>query len=196
MKKKKKTLFIISIALIAAPIVIAALFIFSFIWGLFISGHINAEYAEEVFIEDYELLSTVAQFLMDSGHASVNISRDDIANGEMHVFDIGRRVQIEDSDVLDALTTMKNRSRNVISIVSMRDNTIRFMRWAFFDHDRGIVFSIDGNEPTVQFMIMLESLSKPGWYYYESDFREWDTRRHNQSDNTTLTTHPTTYHQQ
>ena len=37
----------------------------------------------------------------------------------------------------------------------------------------GIVYSIDGAEPSMQILTKLEALDKDNWYYYESDFNEW-----------------------
>ena len=41
------------------------------------------------------------------------------------------------------------------------------------DNGGGIAYSIDNNKQVLQFLIKLEPLSIPQWYYYEEDFNEW-----------------------
>ena len=134
---------------------------------------IGFEQMEEIFVEDYELLDTVVQFLVGSDYENVSIRRGDIANGEMHVSGIGS-VPIEDVSVLEALEELANRG---YSVIIMSNNTIMFQRWATRDSGRGVAFSMDGNDPVLQFLTRLEPLPKPNWFYYEDDFREWQRRR-------------------
>ena len=37
----------------------------------------------------------------------------------------------------------------------------------------GIVYTIDGIKPSLQFLTKLEKLDRNNWYYYEADFNEW-----------------------
>jgi len=133
---------------------------------------IGFEQMEKIFIEDYELLETVVQFLEDSNYSSVILWREDVRNGEMRSG--GHNVQIKDAVALETLEELMNRR---YSVIAMSGNTIYFQRWATRDIGRGVAFSMDGNDPVLQFLTRLETLPNPNWFYYESDYREWQRRR-------------------
>ena len=174
-RPKKKLLAILFVCFAASFSLFVGILGLSFLGGFVAFGRpIGAEQMERIFVEDYELLETVTRFLVDSGHLSAHIRRSDIANGEIHVFDVGSNVQIEDTNTLEALEELVSRG---YSVIVMSDNAIRFQRWSSRDIGHGIVFSIDGNAPELHALTRLEPLPKPSWYYYESNFRVWNSMR-------------------
>ena len=63
--------------------------------------------------------------------------------------------------------------RKKYKAITKYNNYISFLMWTWFtDAGKGIVYSIDGREPDVQYLTKLEPLDRPGWYYYESDFNK------------------------
>jgi len=151
--------------------------ILGLIGGFFLSGRhippINHEQMKEIFNEDYELLVIVRDYFINSRHA--NLQRlTTHERGE--VFSGGIRRMIEDVEVVEAIDLLESRG---YSVIGRRGNTIHFLRWSIRNAGRGVVYSIDGSEPTesdLDFLTRLEPLSVPGWYYYEEDVREWRQR--------------------
>ena len=45
------------------------------------------------------------------------------------------------------------------------------------DFRSGIAYSINEEEPTIEYLTNLVPLSEAGWYFYEADYNEW--RLHN-----------------
>lgn len=58
-------------------------------------------------------------------------------------------------------------------VINKHGNAISFQLNSTLDMGAGIVYSIDGAEPSMQILTKLEALDKDNWYYYESDFNEW-----------------------
>ena len=155
-------------------IAIALYLLYGFIAGLIIGGAfhpaISSERMERIFEEDYDLLVIVRNYLENSTHESVYI-HNSMEHGEISIR--GRRVEIEDVEVVEAISTLWSRGYRVIG---KRGNTVHFQRWSNRHNGRGIVYSIDGTEPTdadLQYLTRAEPLSVLGWYYYEEDVREW-----------------------
>jgi len=103
-----------------------------------------------------------AQFLADSPYESIHLWRGEMERGEMIVFDVGR-IEFEDNDVVEAFRELANRRYNVII---KEGNTITFQRWANRHEGWGVAFSLDGNEPAYRSIVIVESLSRPSWYFY------------------------------
>ena len=66
------------------------------------------------------------------------------------------------------------------NVIDKENNVISFQRFSTLDAGKGIAYSIDGHIPdqnSIQFLTKIEQLSEEGWYYYESDFNEWNNRQ-------------------
>ena len=163
-KKKIEAIFFIIIGCVVVVYLVAS------IWGLVASGfaadvfnpRINHRRMERIFTNDYELLSTVVDYFLESGHTEIRIS----TNTEKGFISVGGdRVAINDETVVDVIYVLQNRR---YSVILMYGNTIRFQRWANLNSGRGIAFSIDGAEPSAAIITRTEPLSKSNWYYYWS----------------------------
>ncbi len=140
------------------------------IGGGFFNSPIGKEKMETIFTKDQELLTNVTNYLTNSGYDTVYIPST-MESGEMS--NAGTTVKIDDIEVATTINTLKKRGYSVIG----RDgNTIHFQRWANLDNGCGIAYSINGNEPTLQFLTKLEPMTEPNWYYYEENYNEWRTR--------------------
>jgi len=143
------------------------LLVSSLIIGGVFSQPIGKEKMVKIFDEDHELIAIVTNYLANSGYEKVYIPST-TESGEMS--NSGTSVKIDDVEVVEAINTLKKRG---YSVIGKDSNTIHFQRWSNLDNGRGIAYSINGNEPTLQFLTKLEPLSEPNWYYYEEDFNEW-----------------------
>jgi len=145
--------------------------------GMF-SGHPSYEKAEKMFAEDYEELSSIASYFIALEYGRVSIPND-IEAGMMSV-DYTGNVKIEDVSVIRAIATLLGHGYQDMDKMG---NAVRFQRWSIFECRSGIVYSIDGTVLTadgsdgLDYLTRLESLSEPGWYYYEEDYNEWRVRR-------------------
>ena len=169
--------------------VLAAVIIAAILWsakpivgGIIIGGGgifnfpIGKEKMETIFEKDQELLVVITNYFVDSGFENIYIY-DDMETGEISIN--GEHIIVNDAKVVEAISTLKSRN---YSVISKNGNTIIFQRWSNLDNGRGITYSVDGNEPEVQFLTRLEHLSEPNWYYYEEDFNEWRIREQSKGD--------------
>ncbi len=124
------------------------------------------------FIQDYDDIITVAEYLNNSFYSSVYISKSNIIKGQMFTGINTRHVKIEDKEISKVLQRLM--IKRGYRYIGKSDNTIRFTQWAFGDEERGIAYSVNAEEkPTVQYLTKLEPLSEAGWYYYEADYNVW-----------------------
>jgi len=143
---------------------------------MFIGGcaALTMEKMENFFDKDYDLLSEMVTYMTNLEYESISINNKE--SSEMSV-DSSTRIAIEDTDIIKVINKLKSLG---YSTISKGDNAISFLRWSNMDNGRGVVYSIDGNEPssdyTLPFLTKLEPLSKPNWYYYEEDYNEWRIR--------------------
>lgn len=89
-------------------------------------------------------------------------------------------VSISDEDVSEEIRLLFRRGYRVIS----KDKYIVvFQRWDNLDSGRGIVYSIDGSDPSnseeLPFLIEIKPLTEDSWYFYIEDFSEWRRRNSN-----------------
>jgi len=190
---KKKNILIIA-ASVAGFFVIAYI-IYYIVAVLIISGafsqKIDNKRMEEIFIEDYEILTTVVDYFIDSGHTSIHIWPDK-DNGFISVDSGKQSVSFNDTNIVSIIESLKAKG---YSVIGRSDNIIFFQRSTRGRHfGNGIVYSIDGVEPNygvnprdplygstaaptqIMYLTKLEPLSKPNWYYYEEDYKEWQLR--------------------
>jgi len=171
---KKKTIYCISFFVASVAIVFGLIVTMgAFMSGAAFNPRINSRQMERIFMEDYELLSIVTQFLKSPTHEGSSVTRDSLERGEMFTA-TGYRIKILDDEILSVLKDLLNRG---YSNIGTEGNTIWFLRWSMLDHGRGIARTIDGSDPNLFFLTHFEPLSKPGWFYYEENFNEW--RRQN-----------------
>ena len=132
---------------------------------------------EEIFLENYDDFTLVTEYLLDYGREEVYIED---SGGTMHA---GlERIDIADEAVADAVVRLWRIGCSSIA-KDESDNSIAFeLWWCSQDKACGVAFSINGEEPTVQFMTEREALQKDGWYYYVEDYHSWRIQRQSADD--------------
>lgn len=100
--------------------------------------------------------------IYDEGDYGTWYVKNDNVNGVMN---------IENNDIVDTLSELFNKRK--YQVIAKDGNTISFQLWANLDAGSGIAYSIDGSEPTLQFLTKSEKMDKENWYYYEENFNEW-----------------------
>lgn len=150
----------ILISIIIILIVVFLVYFSPILKGIYISGIFSCS-VDESRIENefgkYEVLfSTVNEYLIASNKETIYIPEENN--------------NITEKDVLKAIKSLKR--IGYYSIIKDND-AISYLRWAKLDEGRGLVYSINGNEPILQFSTKIEPLPEKNWYYYEEDFNEW-----------------------
>jgi len=187
---KKKNIVIITASVVGFLIVSYAIYkiVAILIIGGALSPRIDNEKMEEIFIEDYEILTIVVDYFVNSGQTSIHI-RTDKYNGFMSVDSMKQNIYVNDINFINAVETLRDKGYSVIERI---DNIIIFQRSTRGRHfGNGIAHSIDGVEPNygvnprnplygstemptqIMYLTKLEPLSKSNWYYYEDDYYEW-----------------------
>ena len=189
---------IVIVAALVAGFLVVAYIIYNIVAALIIGGafspRVDEERMGEIFIEDYEMLMIIVNCFIDSGHTSIHIwpDKDD---GFMSVDSGKQNISIDNTNVVSIIGTLKTKG---YSVIGRSDNIMFFQRSTRGRHfGNGIAYSIDGVEPNygvsprdplygsaaaptqIMYLTKLEPLSKPNWYYYEEDFKEWQLQNKN-----------------
>lgn len=130
---------------------------------------------EKYFERDKADFAIITEYIINTGYSYISINKSNIEKGMMFTGADTRNKKIEDEMVVKALDRLlKKRGYHVIG---KNDNTVFFQKWAMLEEDRGIAYSINGEDkPSIEFLTKLEPLSENGWYYYEADYNKWRNR--------------------
>lgn len=170
MKKSKIIKYFILIAVLPAVL----------IWGItsVIIASVtppDKEKMEQHFQRDKETLTVVVDYLNDLDYPFVSISKSNIKTGEMFTGAYTEYQKIDDEAIVKAMKKLLNIGK--YSVIGKSNNTVYFQKWSFIQKERGIAVALNkDSRPVVEFLIKSESLSEPGWYYYEADYEEY--RKH------------------
>lgn len=173
MMRKKQFVIKITFVILAAlgGIVVTKKFLSTILAGLLIGGiffpALSPEFAEKNYQKDKESLLLVCNYFIDSKYDNIYVPFS-LESGMISIS--GQHVKIENMEVSQAIDTLK---RKGYSVIGKKANTIYFQIWSNLDAGRGIAYSLDGEQITLQFLTKSEPLSEENWYYYEEDFNEW-----------------------
>ena len=137
-----------------------------FLGGAF-SPRIDKEAMNEILVEDYELLVTVAGFLASLDHDSVSIDHE--TEAVMVVQEQSRDIPFCDGDgeFADAIAMLK--SIGYWSI-GKNNNGVYFQRRVGQEGIVGLIYSLDGEIPIHARLHIrrIEPLSQDGWFHFET----------------------------
>ena len=127
---------------------------------------------EKYFKRDNADIILITDYFIDSSNPEIYVRKSDFKDGKILTGDNMLYEKIENEAVIKAIGRIFKKQG--YSVIGKNNNTIYFQKWSMFEEDRGIAYSINGNDkPIVEFLTKLEPLSKNGWYYYEADYNEW-----------------------
>ena len=130
---------------------------------------------EKIFKRDNSDIVLITDFLLDADYPLISIRGSDFKGGMMFTGANTRNVKIEDDAVVKALNRLFQKQG--YREIGKNDNTIYFQKWAMFEENRGIAYSVHKEDkPAIEFLTELERLSENGWYYYKADYNEWRNR--------------------
>jgi len=134
--------------------------------GTLFNPRISPERMDEIFIEDYELLSTVTNFLANLEYKDIFIPYEMMT--EMIVStQVRSDVPISSTRVVMALLALQNQG---YWSIGKRNNGVYFQRRVGEYGQTGLIYSLDGNVPvhTIQHMGVIEPLVSNRWFYFET----------------------------
>lgn len=129
--------------------------------ALFIGGAFEPPMTPKIAQRDYnkykEEFNVVAQYISNNNIRDFYINAND-------------DIDISDESAYKALSSLIKAGYSPIGI---EENTLYFQKYATLDCGKGIMYSIDGELPYMQFLTDTKGLSTEDWYYYEDDFNKW-----------------------
>ena len=141
----------------------------------------NKEKAMDKMNEDWKEISLVTDFLIQTDQTLVVLERGDGIKYSRHEISGGEIFPNNDTAEYTAAKHLVLKRK--YKAITKHKNYVKFLMWTrFTDVGKGIVYSIDGRKPDVQYLTKLEPLDRPGWYYYESDFNEWKSQNRGQGN--------------
>ena len=160
---KIKSIFIILITL--GGLIVVKKVLSTILSGLLIGGAfspaLSPESAEKNYQKDKESLLLISNYFIDSKYDDIYVPLS-LESGVISVD--GQHIKIEKMEVIQAIDALK---RKGYSVIGKEDNTIYFQKWSNLDAGRGIAYSLDGKQITLQFLTKFEPLS-------EENFNEWE----------------------
>lgn len=179
----KKIIKIISIILVACIVILLVCGIILYMWLRTLFPYSSQQEIEKEFYKNYEAISELTSYIENTGFVNINIQDTDyiyddgnygtwyVQSGDANdTANDGRKEIGDDKVVKELLHLFKDKKYQGINKAG---NAISFQLNSTLDMGAGIVYSIDGTEPSMQILTKLEALDKDNWYYYESDFNEW-----------------------
>lgn len=161
----KKVGFILTFSFIVIVVGALCFFILSFLPP-------DKDKMAEYFARDKNELILVAQYFENIDYSYIYIDKSRCEKGMMFTGPYTRDKEIEDTTVIKVLKDLlKNRGYHVVG----RDgNTVFFQKYSVLGSERGITYSINGeDDPVVEFVVKLDKLEDDGWFYYEADYEEF-----------------------
>ena len=191
-KKRKKTILAVGIIVVVALVMIS-FFPTSIPHTFFAPSKSQIEWMN---VRDKRLLTSVAEYFIESGYESISIRESDYIynndkKGYMYVEPISDnsrklvRIEIEDPKVnenIELLLRWKGYGN-----IGKNENTIYFEPSNMFRSNRGIACTIDGERPQMAYLVDYKLISGEHWYYYKENYEEhklirrqilWETGQH------------------
>lgn len=166
---------------VAIVIIVCGIILYMWLRTLF--PYSSQQEIEKEFYKNYEAISELTSYIENTGFVNINIQDTDyiyddgnygtwyVQSGDANDAANNGRKEIGDDKVVKELLRLFKEKR--YQVINKHGNAISFQLNSTLDMGAGIVYSIDGAEPSMQILTKLEALDKDNWYYYESDFNEW-----------------------
>ena len=104
-----------------------------------------------------------------------------ISDNNIRDFYINKSYEIEVSDE-KVRKALEDLMRAGYSPIGIEKTTVYFQKYATLDCGKGILCSLDGAPPYLQFLTDTKALDAENWYYYEDDYNEWRVRHRKNSN--------------
>lgn len=181
---KCKTKIIISICIIIAAIItLLSLSVLAYF------GAVNFPFSTKIiYYINYKDFNRISEYIQKLPYDEISIQSADFLfpedgkYGMMRVYnnEPDGYIKIEDEEIVNILNKLFTKS--YCGPIIKNTNSIIFQHWTRFRYaDGGVVYSIDGTEPSLDYQSKLVPLKAKNWYYYESDYIEWKNNNSQQN---------------
>ncbi len=145
----------------AIGIMLVLLIVFiGFLPVLYIGGAFSPRVTPSVAQRDYNKyeneFNIVAKYISDNEIEDFYINKEEFES-----------FSTSDTEVYHAINTLIKAKYCTIGI---EENTLYFQKYATLNCGKGIMYSLDGKQPYLQFLIDAKNLSEENWYYYEDNY--------------------------
>lgn len=176
----RKINFIIKIIIVILGV--CGIIIFMWLRSLF-GPYSSQQKIEKEFYKNYETILEITSYIEKAGYVNINIQGTDyiyddgnygtwyVQSGNANDTVNDGRKEIGDDKIIKELSHLFKDKK--YQVINKNGNAISFQLSSNLDMGAGIVYAIDGIEPSLQFLTKLKKLDKNNWYYYEEDFNEW-----------------------
>lgn len=180
MNNKVKIPLIIGITVVALAL-IAVIIYYSVILSAFAPAAVSKDAMEKELTKNMESITAIIAYAQTFGNQDVDITDTDYIYSDSKSWhtiyvssdtDVGEPVTVTDANVLDTLDYLFKQCH--YQNINKSGNTIYLQRWAAIRYkSAGIAYSLNGEEPKIDYATKIEPLSEKDWYYYETDVNAW-----------------------
>lgn len=130
---------------------------------------------EKEFAQNEEDIIEITEFMVKSKYTNI-VVWDTSEKGKWVAYCddeklgmVGGEVPIGNKDISEKINLLFKEKH--YQNIHKSGNSIVFQRWSNLGNNSGgLVYSIDGNYPKIDFISKYEIFNKANWYYYETDF--------------------------
>lgn len=159
MNKKIKCLTILMVIGIVLVFIIALYFFPALYIGGAFSPNMTPNIAQRDYNKYEKEFNILAEYISDNEIKDFRMNKEEF-----------RDFSTPDMEVYNAINTLIKAKYRQIGI---EENTLYFQKYATLDCGKGIMYSLDGELPYLQFLTDVQKLSAKNWYYYEDDYNKW-----------------------
>lgn len=173
--------FIKAFFIVLCIIIFIIFIIISLIMILFQEPH-SAKMMEKEFAQNEEDIIEIAEFMVISKYTNI-VVWDTSEKGKWIAYCddeklgmVGGEVPIGNNDISEKINLLFKEEH--YQNIHKSGNAIVFQRWSNLGNNSGgLVYSMDGNYPEIDFISKCEILDKSNWYYYETDFEKFTSKQ-------------------
>ena len=135
---------------------------------------LSAQATKRDFNKNYSDIVIVTNYFLDSEYSYINVWNTSESGTMFTGLETGK-VKIDDSQVIASISTLFKRG---YSVIRKTDDAIYFQRSTRgTDFGSGVVYSADSKTFGIENLTRIEALSIDKWYYYESDFNVYESKK-------------------
>jgi len=171
----------VKIPLIIGITVVVLALIAVIICNLSFLSAVQKDTMEKELTKNMESITAIIAYAQTFGNQDVDITDTDYIYSDSKSWhtiyvssdtDVGEPVTVTDANVLDTLDYLFKQCH--YQNINKSGNTIYLQRWAAIRYkSAGIAYSLNGEEPKIDYATKIEPLSEKDWYYYETDVNAW-----------------------
>lgn len=115
------------------------------------------------YMKNHEAIFQIADFCETSVYSNIHISLDSRDEKTMYTGLEYKDVEITDPEIINLIKILYEQGYEVIL---KEEDSIYFQNYSTRNWGCGVAYSMSGTPPHNDFIVEVEALQDPGWYYY------------------------------